>query len=235
MANKARGNLAVLTGALFVVLFIAGIVVQDSAAKGAVYPMTTDGADKVQAYFQATTATNFVGGLHILSAFALGWFALTLVGVIRRYGKPDTGAGTVALAGGLVSASFQALSGVCLLALDNADIVADAGLAKALYQLSFWTGGPLNVVGFGALVAATGYALLGVTLPKWLNIFGIVIGTIGTLAVLSVVVWPAVAATPLGRYIGFIWVLITSIMLALKKAPAAAVPAEAKVAEKEKV
>lgn len=225
MATRARSNLTALTGALFVVLFIAGIVVQDSAAKGAIYPMPTDGQDKVKAYFEATTASNYVGGLHILSAFALFYFAVTLANRIQGIGK----SGTVVLAGGLVSAVFQAISGVCLIVLDNADIVADAGLSQAFYQLSFWTGGPLNVAGFGALVAGTGYALLGVALPKWLNIFGIVIGTLASLAVLSVVVWPAVAATPLGRYIGFIWVLITSVLLAINKKKPVDIPVQEKV------
>jgi hypothetical protein len=223
MAARGRGDLAALTGVLFVGLFVAGILAQGAGAGSAAYPMPTDGQAIVQAYFAAATTTGLVAGLHILSAFALFWFAVTLAGIVRRSGKPDAAA--VVLAGGVIATVFQSISGVVMILLGNVEIVADAGLTQALVQISFWAGGPLNVAGFGAMVAGTGFALLGVALPRWLDVFGIVIGSVASLALLSVVVWPLVAATPIGRYVGFVWVLITSVMLALRQRVDVPVPA----------
>jgi hypothetical protein len=108
------------------------------------------------------------------------------------------------------------LSGGATMSLTGSDVVSDAAVTQALYQLSFWAGGPLHVAALGTMIAAAASALGGV-LSKWLNVFGIVVGVLGILASLTAVVPLAIMFTPIGRFLGFLWILIATIMISVRR------------------
>jgi hypothetical protein len=218
-----RRNLGVLTGALFVLLWIAGTVAQGASGSSA-SPRPTDSMGKVQEYFKASASgAELNAGLQILAAVALLWFAGIMAGFLRRQGRPGSTPDLV-LAGGALAAGTLLLSAGVIVSLAGSDVSSDAAVTQALYQLLFWTGGPLHVAALGTMIAAAAYALGGV-LPKWLNVFGLVVGVAGVLASLTVVVPPTVMFTPIGRFLGFLWMLIATIMIGLRRSPVAATAA----------
>lgn len=223
-----RGNLGVLAGALFALLWVAGGFVQDMTASepGIAYPRPTDGAAAVQKWFEANgSAAEANGALQILAAVALLIFAAVVANVVRAVGSSGASASVAAL-GGTASAAML-MVGAAGQAAMGSDATSDPAVAQALYQISFWTGGPLHVAALGLLVvaAATG---LGAVLPKWLKIAGQVVGGLAMLAALSGVSQVFVAFTLFGRYLSFVWLLVIGIMMLVKRsAPAAAAKAGA--------
>ena len=157
-------------------------------------------------------------GLQVLAAIALLWFAATVAARLRRVGHNGTVA-ELALAGGIMSASTMLFSASALLVLGSTDLASDDATAALLYHLSFWLGGPIHVAGLGLLIVSAAY---GLGLPKWLSIAGLVIGTAGMLASLSAIVPPMVLFTPIGRFLGFIWIVVATVLLALRRTPAPA-------------
>ena len=207
-----RGNLGVLTGTLFVLLWIVATVLDS----GGSYPRPTDNMEKVQAFFKSySSGAGTNAGVLILSAVVLLWFAGYLASFLRREGRPGSGPSLVLAAGGVASATML-LSGGATMSLTGSDVVSDAAVTQALYQLSFWAGGPLHVAALGTMIAAAASALGGV-LSKWLNVFGIVVGVLGILASLTAVVPLAIMFTPIGRFLGFLWILIATIMISVRR------------------
>ncbi|MGH3758547.1 hypothetical protein [Actinophytocola sp.] len=225
-----RGNLGVLTGALFALLWVAGGFAQDLTATDSsiAYPRPTDGAADVQKWFEANgSAAEANAALQILAGIALVVFAAVVANIIRSIGRSGAAASVAAL-GGTLSAALL-LVGAAGGAGLGSDATASPEVAQALYQVTFWTGGPLHVAALGLLVvaAATG---LGAVLPKWLKITGQVVGGLALLASLSGVSQVFVAFTLFGRYLGFVWLLVVGIMFVVKRsAPAGAPAAEARV------
>lgn len=71
-----RGNIGVLAGALFAVLWLVGTFAQ-SAKAGPPFPRPTDGMDVAQRFFQASgPAVTLNGGLQIVGAVALFAFMI---------------------------------------------------------------------------------------------------------------------------------------------------------------
>lgn len=205
----------VLSGVGFALLWIAGAV---SLAVGtdAAYPRPTDDMTSVATYFQNEgSAVEVNAGLQALSAVALLWFAGQLAGYLRRAGAPDGAAGVV-VAGGSVAAGLQLMSFGSLAALTGSDVASEPAVAQALNQLSFWSGGPAHVAALGTMILAGAYGLRGV-LPKWLSGAGIVVGVLGTLAAFTSLVPAAVAFTPAGRFLGFIWIVATAVVVSSRR------------------
>lgn len=216
--DARRGNLGVLAGSLFVVLWFGGTVVQDTSGAG--FPRPSDDMATVADIMRAgASRMEASAGLQLLAAVALLWFAAAVAARLRRIGRTGVGP-ELALAGGIMSASTLLISASSLLALGGTDLVNDDASAQLLYQLSFWLGGPIHVAGLGLLIVSAAY---GLGLPKWLSIAGLVIGTAGVLAALSAIVPPLVLFTPIGRFLGFIWIVVATVMIALRRtsAPAA--------------
>ncbi len=215
--DARRGNLGVLAGSLFVVLWFGGTVVQDTSGAG--FPRPSDDMATVADIMRAgASRMETSAGLQVLAAIALLWFAATVAARLRRVGRNGTVA-ELALAGGIMSASTMLFSASALLVLGSTDLASDDATAALLYHLSFWLGGPIHVAGLGLLIVSAAY---GLGLPKWLSIAGLVIGTAGMLASLSAIVPPMVLFTPIGRFLGFIWIVVATVLLALRRTPAPA-------------
>lgn len=209
-----RQNLGILTGSLFVVLWLAGMVVQGMG--GASSPRPTDDSATVAGHLR-DSASYWVrsSSLQILSAVALLVFAAVLAAHLRRTGRAGF-APELALAGGIAASVTLMVSASAGLALKT-DLAEDDAFVQLVYQLTFWLGGPVHVGALGLLVVA---AASGLALPKWLTVTGFVVGGLGLVAAFSPLVYQLVMFTPIGRFLGFIWLLATTIMIALRRAPA---------------
>lgn len=216
-----QGNLGLLTGALFALLWVGGGFVQDFKADSSIaYPRPTDAASAVQKWFSANgSAAAANSALQIVGGIALAVFAAVLVTLIRSTGKQGPAAYLAGL-GGTLSAAMLLVSAGAQSGLGS-DATAEPAVAQALYQVTFWTGGPLHVAALGLMVVGAAAGLAGV-LPKWLKIAGFVAGGLALLAALSGFGQAFVAFTLFGRYLSFVWILIVSIMVAVKRAPARA-------------
>lgn len=223
-----RGNLGVLTGALFALCWVAGSFAQDLTADkpDIAYPRPTDGMDKVQKWFEANgDAAALNAGLQIIGGIALLVFAGVVAKLLLTVNRTSSAGSVAGLAGGLSAAML--LIGAAGQSGLGTDAATDGAAAQALYQLTFWTGGPLHVAALGVMVAAAATGL-SVVLPKWLKISGQVVGGLAILATLSGVSEIFVAFTLFGRYLCFIWLLIVTITMAVKRSAPASAPAEAR-------
>jgi hypothetical protein len=215
--DARRGNLGVLAGSLFVVLWLAGTIVQGMSGAG--FPRPSDDMATVAGIMRAGADwMEASAGLQVLSAIALLWFASAIAARLRQVGSAGAGP-ELALAGGIMAAATLLFSASALISLGSTDLVNDDASAQLLYQLSFWLGGPIHVAGLGLLIVSAAY---GLGLPKWLSIAGLVVGTAGLIASLSAIVPQLVLFTPIGRFLGFIWIVIATVMLALRRSPAPA-------------
>lgn len=207
-----RGNLGLLTGSLFVVLWFAGTIVQGSSGAG--FPRPTDEMAKVGGIMRAGASTmETTGGLFILSAVALLCFTAILTARLRRDSRPGW-LPELALAGGITSAVALLAGAAATVATGSTDLATDDATATLLYQLSFWLGGPIHIAGFGMLILA---AASGLALPKWLRVPGLVIGAAGALAALSPLASQLVLFTPIGRFLGFIWLIVATAVVAFRR------------------
>ena len=86
--------------------------------------------------------------------------------------------------------------------------------ARAVYFLSFLSGGVAYAAGFGLFAA-------GVTVtshfyrlfPVWLVALGMVVAVAGEFSTLSLVTYPANFLIRIARYLGFIWLLLAAVKL----------------------
>ncbi|HEY0454000.1 hypothetical protein [Actinophytocola sp.] len=214
--QPARRELGVLTGVVFVLLWLAGTFVP--GASDVAFPRPTDDMETVRRSIEASASTLEKGaGLQILAGIALLWFAATFAGYLRRRGANAE----LVLAGGVTAAATLLFSAAGNVAMGT-DLATNAVSAQLLYQLSFWTGGPIHVAALGTMIAA---GALASGLPKWVTVPGIVIGGLGMLASFSALVSQMTLFTPIGRFLGFFWILVATIMIAARR------PAEVDTAE----
>ncbi|OLF17373.1 hypothetical protein [Actinophytocola xanthii] len=211
-----RGSPGVLTGSLFVLLWLAASVVQ--AMAGASFPRPTDDMATVgDAMRDGAAQLERSAGLQVLSAVALLWFAGILAAYLRRAGRPGPWPDVVQ-AGGIAATVTLMASAAATLGLGGTDLVNDDASAQLLYQLTFWLGGPIHVAALATLILG---AARGLVLPKWLTIAGLVIGAAGVLAALAPIVPPLVLFTPIGRFLGFFWIVGVTVLIAFRGTPAA--------------
>ena len=93
-------------------------------------------------------------------------------------------------------------------------IAQDPGLLRALYYLAFAFGGvgfsvPLGLLIAGICIPAAFMRLL----PRWLIVFGLVLGVIGELSWLTLILPKALPLIPLTRFPGFIWLIVAGFTL----------------------
>jgi hypothetical protein len=208
-----RERLGVLTGSLFVVLWFAGTIVQ--GLSGAGFPRPTDDMATVADIMRAGASSTAEGaGLFALSAVALLWFTAILATHLRRAGRPGPAADLVRT-GGTAAALTLLGSAASSMALGGTDLVSDDASAQLLYQLSFWLGGPLHVAALGTMIVGAARGLHG---PRWLTIAGLVVGAAGMAASLSLIVPSLMLFTPIGRFLGFLWIVVATVLVAFGKA-----------------
>ena len=86
------------------------------------------------------------------SSIPLAIYAATASARLRQLGITAPGA-TIALAGGLLASAGLGLSSLTAWTLSRPEVTSDAALVRALYYLTYLTGGPWHVVTLGLLIA----------------------------------------------------------------------------------
>jgi hypothetical protein len=171
-------------------------------------------AEEVRLFFAQGPMAARVGSFFLFgSAVPFGLFAVTTVSRLRFLGVRAAGT-NIALLGGLAATFALLLSGMAGWILSVPDVSVSAPLVKALYYLSFLTGGVFYAVGFGLLaagVSVTSYFMR--LLPRWLAVLGIVLAMTGELSWLSLVAFPANYFIPITRYGGFVWMFLAAVAL----------------------
>jgi hypothetical protein len=220
--NSAVGRLPqggpplALLAAISLVLLLAGLAI--GVALAGVMPLP---------YGSATAIQNYVAGHHAaVVAIAVGTFgssiplaiyAATASARLRQLGITAPGA-TIALAGGLLASAGLALSSLTAWTLSRPEVTSDTALVRALYYLTYLTGGPWHVVTLGLLIA--GVAVPGLVvglLPRPVAWAGLVIAGIAELTTL-VLIWPGLSPLlPVARFTGLVWLIVAGALLPLRR------------------
>ena len=203
--------------AISLVLLLAGLVVGVVLA-GGVMPLPYGSATEIQDYVarhHAAAVALAVGTFG--SSIPLAIYAATASARLRQLGITAPGA-TIALAGGLLASTGLALSSLTTWTLSRPEFTSDAALVRALYYLTYLTGGPWHVVTLGLLIAGIAVPGLIVRLmPLPVAWTGLVIAGIAELTTL-VLIWPGLSPLlPLARFTGLIWLIVAGALLPLRR------------------
>lgn len=213
-----------LLAAISLGLLVAGVGV--GVALGGVMPLPYGSAtlDYVSSHHDAAVAIA-VGTFG--SSIPLAIYAATASARLRQLGITAPGA-TIALAGGLLASTGLALSGLTAWTLSRPEVTSDPALVRALYYLTYLTGGPWHVVTLGLLIAGIAVPSLIVgLLPRPVAWTGLVIAGLAELTTL-VLIWSALSPLlPVARFSGLIWLIVAGALLPLRRRNKHEVPAGA--------
>jgi hypothetical protein len=207
--NRSASDLA--AGVLAPVGFL-GAYLAVSPVSGAVadrpLPLPGSPASEVAAFYAANPlAVGLTAGLQALSVVCLAVFVGFLAPALRA-----AGAAWLPRAGYLSVAAMVASS---VLSVTLAMIVTSASdaVVLALRQASFYAGGVVNVVTLGVFVLGSALVLGRERLfgapTRW---FGVVAGGIAVLSVLSLVIYYASIALPVGRVLSMVWTVVAGVV-----------------------
>ncbi|MCU1657557.1 MAG: hypothetical protein JWO57_2213 [Pseudonocardiales bacterium] len=203
------GVLAVVSAVLFLIgLFAAAVV-----AKG-FPPAPTATAATIEKYFHDHRSAARVSALfQFAAAVPLALYAATASARLRNLGIRAPGA-TIALAGGLLSAAFLAVSALTSWVLSRAEVVSDPTLVRAFQDLGYITGGPGHVVFLGLLVAGIAVpALFTQLLPRPVVFVGLLFAAIAELSTLSIATDKLAVLLPIARFPILIWLIVAGFQL----------------------
>jgi hypothetical protein len=200
-------------GIAFAVLTIAAAVLGASGPRPASTPFDTAAYD-----LSHHTVLIVLGTIVFGTSIPLATWTAVTYRRLRHLGITVPGA-TIAVAGGLLASASLAVSGlVTWTAAQSASPALDGGLARALTDLAFASGGAGFVVPFGLLIA--GVAIPGMMnglMPRWLGWAGLVVAALAEIATLSLLTSALDPLLPIGRFGGLIWLLVASVLLPLDR------------------
>jgi hypothetical protein len=198
-------------------LLLAGLIVGVVIA-GGVMPLPYGSAAEIQDYItghQGAAVAIAVGTFG--SSIPLAIYAATASARLRQLGITAPGA-TIALAGGLLASTGLALSSLTAWTLSRPEVTSDAALVRALYYLTYLTGGPWHVVTLGLLIAGIAVpGLIVALLPKAVAWSGLVIAGLAEVTTL-VLIWPGLSPMlPVARFTGLVWLIVAGVLLPLRR------------------
>jgi hypothetical protein len=207
------GLLAVISTALF----LSGLLIAAVVAHG-FPPSPTAAATTVDHYAAAHTTSNRISAFFsFAAAIPLAIYAATANARLHTLGVRAPGA-TIALAGGLLSAGFLALSGLCSWVLARPEVSSNPALAHAFVDFDFVVGGPGHVAMLGLLDAGIAVpALIIGLLPRRLAISGIVVAVICELSTLTILTSTLFALLPIGRLLSLGWLIAAGFLLPTRR------------------
>jgi hypothetical protein len=215
MMNRSKEWLTPLTGVAFVACFVAVFLLfgdgQDATKKS---------AEEIVTYYKDHDTQQIVGALlaGVASIFLL-FFASYLRKVLRDAEGPAGTLSAVAFAGAIVFAAGAAVGASIHFALadlaDDTDVV-DPVVIQTLNAID-WDYFLFLPVGLGTMILASGISVIRhAALPKWLGWAAIVI-----------VIAFFTPAFPVGLFGAPLWILVVSILLAMRLRNAQAPPSPA--------
>lgn len=216
-ASPRRRSAGALSGVLYVLFFLASIVISSITAPSGPFA-TPYSSDSVVRQYLLTDPAALHRSLQLsalfqtLSALALLAFIPWLTDFVARY-STSARAGMVRAMGTTSAALllFSACGGWILSMLGPS---AELSVARTLMDLTFITGAAPAIGTLGlALWAVSRTALASGALPAWVGWSGLVLATASVLSLLSLVTEPATVLIPFGRYVGFAWFTGVSLMM----------------------
>jgi hypothetical protein len=111
-----------------------------------------------------------------------------------------------------------AISSLTAWTLSRPEVTSDAALVRALYYLTYLSGGPWHVVTLGLLIAGIAVpGLLVGLLPRPVAWTGLVIAGLAELTTL-VLIWPGLSPMlPVARFTGLIWLIAAGALLPVRR------------------
>jgi hypothetical protein len=216
---RFRGPHLGILAVVFAFLFILGLSFVITFTPGAPhFPSPTDSAASIVAYFREHPRDAMLCAFfQFASAIPIGLFAVTVWNRLRWLGVKAVGPSIALLGGVLVAVTLVGTASV-LWAMSYPGIADDGAVVRAMYYLAFAIGGVGYSVPLGLLIAGiavpAGFIRL---LPRWMVVFGVILGVIGEASILSMVFPKLVPMIPLTRFPGFIWLIIAGMMLARRR------------------
>src|SRR5580658_7575471 len=182
------------------------------------YPNPYDQPGAITAYFREHPHDALMCMFfQFMSAIPLGLFTVTVWTRLRWLGVKAVGP-SIALLGGLLTTVNMVAGSMIAWTMVFPGVAADDGVLRALYYLGFALGGVGYSVPMGLLIAGiavpAGFMRL---LPRWMVVFGIILGVIGESSCLALLSPALTALIPLTRFPGFVWLIITGFMLTRRK------------------
>jgi hypothetical protein len=223
--SEHRGPHPGIVALVYALLFNAGLyfvisfrppehVAASPTAVRPYFPGPWESSQTIVTYFQTHPhQVLWCAFLQFGAAIPLGIFTATMVSRLQFLGVRAAGA-LIALFGGLMTAFNMTVTSLILWVMSYQGIARDGAVLRALYYLVFSIGGvgfsvPMGILILGLSIPAAIMKLL----PKWLVIFGLTLGAIGELSVLSLVIPQALFLIPLTRFPGFIWLIAAGSLL----------------------
>ena len=208
--NRSASELAagVLAPVGFLGAFLAAGPVMSAVADRPL-PMPDSPVAEVAAYYAANPlAVALTAGLQVVSVACFAVFVGFLAPALRALGAgwlPRVG--YLSVAAMVVSSALSATLAVVVTSASDATVLA-------LRQANFYAGGVVNVVTLGVFVVGSALVLGRERLfgapTRW---FGVVAGGIAVLSVLSLAMYYASIALPVGRVLSMVWTIVAGVVV----------------------
>ncbi|HEX4720864.1 MAG TPA: DUF4386 domain-containing protein [Pseudonocardiaceae bacterium] len=199
---------------LIVPAAVATLLTVVSVALGAAGPRITDSAADVLSYdLGHHTLLVVLGTILFGISIPLAVWSGAVYRRLRQLGITAPGT-AIGLAGGLIASASLGISGLVTWAAGESATAGSPGVARALTDLAFATGGAGFVVPLGLLIAGVAIpSLILRFVPRPLALAGLVIGALGMLATFSLVFPVLDPLLPIGRFGGLVWLCVVSVLL----------------------
>ncbi|TQM36536.1 hypothetical protein [Pseudonocardia cypriaca] len=208
--NRSASELAagVLAPVGFLGAYLAATPVSSAVADRPL-PMPNSPAAEVAAYYAANPlAVGLTASLQVVSVACFAVFVAFLAPALRAVGAawlPRVG--YLSVAAMVVSSALSATLAMVVTSASDAVVLA-------LRQANFYAGGVVNVVTLGVFVVGAALLLGRERLfgapTRW---FGFVAGGIAVLSVLSLAMYYASIALPVGRVLSMVWTIVAGVAI----------------------
>lgn len=217
---RRPGTILIVFSVLHFAFFFGSLVAIPILAPGARIPnpFGLDDGGARNFFLTASTAIRVSDFLQLASALCLA--ALTpLISDTLASSNKRSSSSWLTLTGGLGTAMMLSLSALFSWAIVSPG-ATDLGPALHAFQfLPFLLGGP-GWAGFFVILLAGVCLGAREVLPRWLigtGLFLCCVSTLATLVLLTILVSPCL---PIARFLGFVWLIVTTIYLARRSATA---------------
>jgi hypothetical protein len=199
---------------VYIVLFLAGILSMVIFTHGASLPMPYAPAELSRNYYlQFPGALRVNAWLQFGSSIPLGIFTAAVTSRLKFLGVNTSGV-NIALFGGIGASLFLGISGLLTWVQSQPGISNEISSMRVVQLFGFISGGVAHVALFGLLVAGVSVtAWFHRLIPAWLFWFGMITAVCADLSTLSMIFPGFSIFIPLGRFPGFIWMILVGFKL----------------------
>lgn len=212
------GRFAALNGYLYVLLFLASLIVPGmlgkSSGSSSSYPTPWSSADSIHSFYATHQSASVAGSmLQALAAVALIAFGAVLSARLAKFAFGSVQA-RMTLSGGILSAGFMLLGALSGWLLSRDEILANIATLRSAQDLTFLAGGVGHVLAYALLIGPTSMLALATRfMPRWLGMFGLLIALCALLSVGGLATQGMAIFLPIARFASLIWIAIVSTYL----------------------